>query len=122
MLRALQRVSPSVVSEETVLPEPDSPTIPSVLPAKHLVGDPVDRVHDAVFGRELDAQVLDAQQRLAARGARDGGGSARSRVPDPRIEIRVGDVDDDVGDDDEHRRQQHRALDRLRKSAWTIAV
>ncbi len=26
------RVSPSVVSEETVLPEPDSPTIPSVLP------------------------------------------------------------------------------------------
>ena len=27
------RVRPSVVSDETVLPEPDSPTIPSVLPA-----------------------------------------------------------------------------------------
>ena len=28
-----RRVRPSVVSEETVLPEPDSPTMPSVLPA-----------------------------------------------------------------------------------------
>ena len=27
------RVSPSAVSDETVLPEPDSPTMPSVLPA-----------------------------------------------------------------------------------------
>ena len=27
------RVSPSAVSDETVLPDPDSPTIPSVLPA-----------------------------------------------------------------------------------------
>ncbi len=58
------RVRPSVVSDETVLPEPDSPTIPSVLPARDLVGDPVDRMHDAVFRRELDVQVLDAQQRL----------------------------------------------------------
>ncbi len=59
-------MSPSVVSEETVLPEPDSPTIPSVRPGMHLVGDPVDGVHDAVFGGELDAQVLDPQQRLRA--------------------------------------------------------
>ena len=59
-----QRVRPSIVSEVTVLPEPDSPTIPSVLPGAHLVGDPVDGVHDPVFGGELDAQVLHPQQRL----------------------------------------------------------
>ncbi len=61
------RVSPSVVSEETVLPEPDSPTIPSVRPACDLVGDPVDSVHDAVFGVELDVQVLHPQQGLRRR-------------------------------------------------------
>ena len=33
ILERLLRVSPSMVSEDTVLPEPDSPTIPSVLPA-----------------------------------------------------------------------------------------
>ena len=33
ILERLLRVRPSVVSEDTVLPEPDSPTIPSVLPA-----------------------------------------------------------------------------------------
>ena len=60
------RVSPSVVSEATVLPEPDSPTMPERAAGVHLVGDPVDRVHDAVFGRELDAQVLHAQSSAAA--------------------------------------------------------
>ena len=61
------RVSPSVVSEETVLPEPDSPTIPSVLPGVDGVGDPVDRVDDPVVGRERDPQVLD----LRAAGAHE---------------------------------------------------
>ena len=59
-----RRVRPSAVIEETVLPEPDSPTMPERLAGLHLVGDPVDGVHDAVFGLELDAQILDAQQRL----------------------------------------------------------
>ena len=57
---------PSVVSEETVLPEPDSPDDAERSPAGDLVADAVDGVHDAVFARELDAQVLDAQQWLAA--------------------------------------------------------
>ena len=70
MLAPWRRVRPSVVSEETVLPEPDSPTIPSVRPRSHLVGDPVDGVHDAVFAGELDAQILDAQQRRR-RGAHE---------------------------------------------------
>ena len=39
-------VSPRVVSDETVLPEPDSPTMPERLPALHRIGDPVDGVHD----------------------------------------------------------------------------
>ena len=44
------RGSPSSV---TVLPEPDSPTMPSVSPRDDVVADAVDRVHDAVVGREL---------------------------------------------------------------------
>ena len=59
------RVSPSVVSDETVLPEPDSPTMPRVCAGVDRVGDPVDGVDDAVFGGELNAQVLDLQERLA---------------------------------------------------------
>src|SRR5947209_2973028 len=34
-----------------------------------------------------------------------------SRIAHSRIEISVGDVDNDVEDDDEHRRQQHGSLD-----------
>jgi ABC-type dipeptide/oligopeptide/nickel transport system ATPase component len=37
---------------------------PKRAPGVHLVGDPVDGVHDPVLGGKLDAQVLDAQQRL----------------------------------------------------------
>ena len=61
--RRCARVRPIVVSDETVLPEPDSPTIPSVLPGRDRVGDPVDGVDDTVVGGELDAQVLDLEQR-----------------------------------------------------------
>ena len=37
---------------------------PERLSGEHLVGDPVDGVHDAVLGVELDPQVLHPQQRL----------------------------------------------------------
>ena len=59
------RVSPSIVKDDTLFPEPDSPTIPSVCPSVDRVRDPVDGVHDPVLGREPDAKVLDLQQWLA---------------------------------------------------------
>ena len=73
------RVSPSVVSEETDLPEPDSPTMPSVRPACDLVGDAVDRVHDAVFGGELDVQVLTRSSGSAALTSTSPAGRGRRR-------------------------------------------
>ncbi len=61
-MRALrERDSPITVSEETDLPEPDSPTMPSVWPAVDRVGEPVDGLDDAVVGVEVDLQVLDLE-------------------------------------------------------------
>ena len=51
------------MSEETDLPEPDSPTMPSVLPALDAVGDAVDGLDQAVLGLEVDPEVLDLKQR-----------------------------------------------------------
>ena len=42
------------VSELTLLPDPDSPTIPSVSPGWIDVRDAVDRLDDAVVGLEVD--------------------------------------------------------------------
>ena len=39
---------------------------PERAPLEYLVGDAVDGVHDPVLGRELDLEVLDAQEQLAA--------------------------------------------------------
>ena len=50
-------VSPRVVSDETVLPEPGLADDAQRLPALHRVGDPVDGVHRPVLGRELDVEV-----------------------------------------------------------------
>ena len=43
----------------TLLPEPDSPTMPSVLPRSRLNENAVHGLDQAVVGREVDAQVLD---------------------------------------------------------------
>ena len=48
----------------TLLPEPDSPTIPSTLPRSSSKRDAVDGPDDAVLGRELDLEVLDLDQPL----------------------------------------------------------
>ncbi len=59
------RVKPRIVIAATVLPEPGLADDPERASAPHLVVDPVDRFHDPVFGRELDVQILDAQQWLS---------------------------------------------------------
>ena len=68
------------VSAVTLLPDPDSPTIPSVRPRSTEREMPSTALHDAVARREANAQVLDLEQRHS--------------VPDPRVEERVDDVDE----------------------------
>ena len=51
------------VRKLTLLPDPDSPTTPSVSPG-WTERDAVDGLDHAVVGREVDLQVLDLEQRL----------------------------------------------------------
>ena len=74
----------------TLLPEPDSPTIPNVSPAADGERETVDRLHDAIRRRELDLEVFDLDQRLCH----------GLLVPHARVEVGVDDVDDQVEDDD----------------------
>ena len=76
-LRLLPRIRPITVRNDTLLPEPDSPTTPSVTPSS--VNDAVDGLHETVVGREVDAEVLDLEERFR-----------HLRVPHPRVEERVG--------------------------------
>jgi hypothetical protein len=52
----------------TDLPDPDSPTMPSVFAASQLEADTVHRSHHAAVFVEVGAQVAYAQQRLVAVG------------------------------------------------------
>ncbi len=88
----LRLTSPRMARFVTLFPEPDSPTMPKVSPRLDREREPVDGVNDAVRRRELDRQVLDLEQRLAARGAH--------WYRTLRVEVGVDDVDDQVHDDD----------------------
>ena len=72
-----------IVIAVTLLPEPDSPTMPSTLPRSSVERHAVDGADDAVLGRELDLEVLDLEQPLRHLGR-----------PDPRVEVGVEEVDD----------------------------
>ena len=64
--RALgEQHSPINVIAVTGRPEPDSPTTASTSARGEFEGDAVDGLHDALLGRERDAQVLDLEQRIA---------------------------------------------------------
>ena len=54
------------------MPEPDSPTMPSELPAVDRVGDAVDGPHHAVVREERDLEVAHLEQRhqYLTRGSR----------------------------------------------------
>ena len=56
---------PMIARLVTLLPEPDSPTMPRRLAPLELERQPVDRLDHAVVGREVHAQVADVQERLA---------------------------------------------------------
>ena len=58
------RVRPRIVIDVTLLPEPDSPTMPSTLPRSSLNETPSTALHDAVLRREVDVQVVDFEKRF----------------------------------------------------------
>ena len=64
IMARLVSMRPITVRKVTLLPEPDSPTTPSVSPGSERERDAVDGLHEAVVGREVDAEVLDLQERL----------------------------------------------------------
>ena len=55
--------------DSTVLPEPDSPTMPSVLPWSSVKRHALDRPQRAAAGGEGDVEVLDFEQRARRRRA-----------------------------------------------------
>ena len=56
---------PMTARAETDLPDPDSPTMPSVSPGADRPAHPVDRLDHTGVGVELDVEVLDGDERLA---------------------------------------------------------
>ena len=77
--RSAPRVRPITVSVETLLPEPDSPTIPSVRPGSTASETPSTACTSAVLGVERDAQVLDARAAAALIGSAPAGRGRRRR-------------------------------------------
>ena len=88
--------SPRIARFVTLLPEPDSPTMPSVSPRLEREREPGDRVDEPVLASGTARR--DRGRRAAAR---------RSSVPHSRVEEGVHDVDDEVHDDDRERRHEH---------------
>ena len=75
---------PRIASAVTLLPQPDSPTIPSVSPGAMSNEIAVDGVDGAAARPELDAQVLDSRAAARARSAGPCSfGSRASRRPSP---------------------------------------
>ena len=64
----LRLFRPMIVRQVTLLPQPDSPTMPSVLPFSTDEADAVDGLDDAVVGPEVGLQVVDVEKRLAPIG------------------------------------------------------
>src|SRR3954454_14581124 len=91
------RVSPITVRLETLLPEPDSPTMPSAWPRMTSYETP-----STAFTTPSSVSKWTVRSRTLSRG---------SGISDARGDHRVEDVDDQVREDDEERAEQHGALD-----------
>ena len=107
------RISRITAIIETVLPEPDSPTIPTTSPASSDERQPVDRAHDAVLGAERDAEVAHLEQRRQA--CRTRGSSQAYRRSTSAL----------ASDDEErrvhHRRHDHRQVEVLQRVVRELA-
>src|SRR4029453_4775480 len=83
----------------TLLPDPDPPTRPRLVPRSTGVETP------------STACTTPSRVRKETRRSRMSRSGATS-VANSRVEERICDVDDEVGDDDEDRAEEHGALDR----------
>ena len=75
-------ISRRIDSAVTDLPQPDSPTMPSVSPGREIERDAVDGAHDAVGGEEMGLEIAHLQQGPAltcASPVADRGGRAGRR-------------------------------------------
>src|SRR4051794_11236137 len=96
------RVSPMTVRLETLLPEPDSPTMPSAWPRVTSYETP-----STAFTIPSSVSKWTVRSRTLRRGSE----AILLGIADARIDHRVQDVHDQVRDDDEERAEQDRALD-----------
>ena len=85
----------------TLLPEPDSPTTPSVSPRESVNEQVGDGLDDAVARREANGQVAHVEETAVE--------SLASRVAHSRVEERVDDVDHEVHDRDRDGGDEHDA-------------
>src|SRR2546421_7708178 len=92
------RVSPITVRLETLLPEPDSPTMPSALPRWTSYETP-----STAFTMPSSVSKWTVRSRTL-RSVSDG----LSGIADARVDHGVQDVDDQVRNDDEERAEQDR--------------
>src|SRR3954454_4989065 len=91
------RVSPITVRLETLLPEPDSPTMPTAWPRMTSYETP-----STAFTTPPSGSKWTVSSRTLSSG---------SGIADARIDHRVEDVYDQVREDDEELADQHHALD-----------
>src|SRR3954463_14769926 len=91
------RVRPITVRLDTLLPEPDSPTMPSAWPLFTSYEMP-----STAFTRPSSVSKCTYRSRTVSSG---------SGIFHARVDEGIEDVHDQVGDDDEERADQHRALD-----------
>src|SRR5262245_25155356 len=100
-------LSPMIVRQVTLLPLPDSPTMPSVFPFSMLKLTPStaltipSSVSKYVFRSLTSSSAIDVSSSPRFRGA--------LRQPDPRVYPGVQDVDDEVEDDDGQCSEHHHA-------------
>src|SRR5947208_6867918 len=122
MMACFLLMRPMVVSMDTLLPEPDSPTIPRVSPGEmenetpstaltrpSSVGKCTFRFLTSNSGSATSAPP---RRGTAAHSKRmEGRSKAGSRVADPGVEVGVDDVHQEVGEHDEEGRQERGGLD-----------
>src|SRR6266550_2765153 len=94
------RVRPRMVMLATLFPQPDSPTIPSVWPRSTAKDAP-----STAFTTPSSVSKWTLRSWISSRL------TSASLVPHPRVEVGIGDVDDQVEDDDEEGAEQGHALD-----------
>src|SRR5579859_5616133 len=95
----------------TLLPDPDSPTMPSVSPWATVNDTPSTALTTPSSVRKLTRRSRTSSSGSAITWPPPSARTGRSRRPHPRVEPRVGDVDERVREHDEERAVDHRGHD-----------